>query len=96
MSTKDYFKFFTGTTLTGNQDREYLMTVTRAIDSEQLKSALGNTVTYFNQYGDGFQFTSTFTIDQLNTIVTEQTDLQLTEFTIINRAGLHGIGNGLV
>ncbi|MDG2978731.1 hypothetical protein KNP65_02105 [Latilactobacillus curvatus] len=95
MSTKDYFKFFTSTTLTGDNNRAYLMTVTRAIDSEQLKSALGNTVTYFNQYGDGFQFTSpfTFTIDQLNTIVTEQTDLQPTEFTIINRAGLHGIGN---
>lgn len=93
MGTKDYFKFFTSTTLTGDNNRAYLMTVTRAIDSEQLKSVLGNTVTYFNQYGDGFPFTSPFTIDQLNPIVTEQTDLQPTEFTIINRAGLHGIGN---
>lgn len=96
MSMKDYFKFFTSTTLTGDNNRAYLMTVTRAIDSEQLKSVLGDTVTYFNQYGDGFQFTSPFTIDQLNPIVTEQTDLQPTEFTIINRAGLHGIGNILV
>lgn len=96
MSTKDYFKFFKSTTLTGDNNRAYLMTVTRAIEPDQLKHALGNTVTYFNQYGDGFQFTSAFTIDQLNTIVTEQTDLNPTEFTIINRAGLHGIGNGLV
>ena len=57
MSTKDYFKFFTSTTLTGDNNRAYLMTV---IDSEQLKSVLGDTVTYFNQYGDGFQFTSPF------------------------------------
>ena len=96
MSTKDYFKFFTTTSLTGNGQRDYLMSVEQPIDAATLKQAFGNVVSYFDQYGDGFQFTSPFSIEQLETVVTEQTTLKLGDFKIVNRAGLHGIGNGLV